>query len=568
MFLAQFYDGENLEVLHHPQDRARIQEWLSRDDLFRAWNAKFDYAFLTKSGYKMPHISRLHDGQIIAHLVDHNGPLALKKRAAAVLGDQAQDNERELKEWLSAERRRRKSESKKVGRELEEPTYKDVPMEIMKPYAESDVIFTKQVCDFYLPSLKESEELQEVYQLEQKLTGALFDIEQRGMPIDEQATRKFAKNLTTVLSDLEHQCVELSGNPEFNSRSSKQLRAALELRGADLSKVVDGSMDINNLSTVDDDLARAVLEYRSEQKILGTYILPMIEKTWDKTLRSYKYPYIQKGRIHPSFRQLGATTGRMSCSDPNVQNWPRDDLRLRYLLKAEEGKVLITCDLDSIELRLFAAFVGQGAIFDAVTQNLDLHQMTANAAGLKDYKRAHGVESARQRGKTLNYAILYGGGLRSLTKAFDVSMGEARRIRDRYHQAYPEVQQLQDNIIQKLYEQGYVTSPWGRRFISENPDKEGYKFINYLVQGTAADLIKESVVRLYEQDIPMISVVHDEIVVEVDVDKAEKTARLIEEAMIDHPRITDIVPLGAESQIVDRWSEAKDRDYKPEFIED
>jgi DNA polymerase-1 len=186
--------------------------------------------------------------------------------------------------------------------------------------------------------------------------------------------------------------------------------------------------------------------------------------------------------------------------------------------------------------------------------------------GLKDRERTGGViESARQRGKTMNYLQVYGGGVRTIRKTFGVDQNEARMLLDRYHTAFPEVGGLQRRIEYALVDRGYVKTPWGRRHRCWDARQEAYKFVNYLVQGTAADLLKASLVKLHEQGVPVIACVHDEIIAECDEKDAPEVAMLIEKAMTDHPEVNDRVPLGAAASIVKRWSDAKTPGYVPTY---
>lgn len=581
LFLVQFDDGFERVALRHPAQRREIQTWLDRDDIFRASNAKFDFHFLKAAGYRLPHLSRIVDAMISFHLVDSTSKLALKDRAFNVLGGHAAVDEKRVKEWLAAERRRRKKEATENETELIEPNYADVPDELMIPYALNDLVIQRELCNHYRKTLVKEPKLQELYKLERDVTEALFVMEERGMPIEKDDAEALYRELGDSVTRLEQECIDIAGDPDFNPRSPKQLLAKLLERGVpeeDVTKTARNaktkewetklSADVETLSKLDDELAAKVLQFRAEDKIRGTYVAPMLEKVWDGALRCWKHPYIINGRIHPSFRQLGARTGRMSCSDPNVQNWPRDDLRLRYLMKAKPGKKLVTADLDSIELRLFAAFAGEGDILRAIRDGHDLHQMTADAAGLKGRQRAHGFESPRQQGKTLNYAMIYAGGPAAIQRAFGVSAEEADAILKRYHAAYPEVRRLEQKVLERLDEWGFVTSPWGRRFPAgkdEQSKSRRKKFVNYLIQGTAADILKVAIVNLHKQGVPLISVVHDEIIAEVDEDQAEEVAKLIEFELTNHPRISKIIPLGAEAQIVDRWSDAKDPTFVPSF---
>jgi len=576
-FLAQFWDGTGEPVLLDPHtQRDEVQAWLDRGgkEGIRAWNTKFDMHMIESMGYQLPPQESWHDGMVIAHIVDERTSVALKARAAALFGEHERDNEKEVKAWLTEEMKRRRAEAKESGEEMIPPNYSDVPDEIMRPYAALDCILTKKICDTYERTM--TGPLGEVYEMERKVLGALYSAERRGIPVDREAAHRFEVELAENCERLHDKCVELAGISSFNPNSSVQIAEALERRGADLrhvsrsEKTGKPSMDSENLAAIDDELARSVEAFRAEYKVLGTYIRPMLHRSWEAGLKSYKQPFIaDDSRIHPNFRQVGARTGRMSCSDPNIQNWPRDDLRLRYLFRAEEGKALVTADLDAIELVLFAAFAGDGRLLRAVKAGEDMHVLAAKMMGLQDRERVGGVvESARQRGKTMNYLQVYGGGVRTICKTFGVNQKEARQLLDRYHSAFPEVSGLQRRIEYTLMDRGYVKTPWGRRHRCWDASKEAYKFVNYLVQGTAADLLKASLVSLHEQGVPVIACVHDEVIAEVDEKDAPEVARIIQKAMTDHPLIAERVPLGAEATIVKRWSDAKTPGYVPAYAKE
>jgi len=301
------------------------------------------------------------------------------------------------------------------------------------------------------------------------------------------------------------------------------------------------------------------LEFRSEYKVLSTYVRPMIGRTYESSINSYKEPFIAPdSRIHANYRQVGARTGRMSCSDPNMQNQPRDDLRLRYNIVADPGHMLVTCDLSNIEMVLFAAYCGEGRLLTAVQNGDDLHTLTAQMLGLRDRKRpGGGIETARQLGKTYNFSRIYGGGLRTIKRSFRCSMDEARLLKRRFDDAYPEVQRLQNRIQWRLEEDGYIQDKLisGRRFRVDLRD--AYKGTNYLIQGTAAALLKYAVIQLHKDGVPMVALVHDEIVAHVQKSEAEEAARLIEKRMTEFEGLQGVVPLRADAEIVHRWSDAK-----------
>lgn len=581
VFLAQFGlpTGE-VELLRHPQDAQRIQRLLGTDDGYEAWNTKFDMHHLASAGYVLPPQRQWHDGMVKAHIADERQSAALAARADLLGYPDARGHERELHAWILEERKRRRKAVKAGESELYvPPNYADVPWEIMEPYARDDILQTTYVSDIYERVLVNNAELAGLYDLEMQVLGALYDVERLGFPIDREAAVLFEAELLDELDRKLSRIQELAGDDDFNPNSGAQIIEALERRGADLRFVTNTKggkpkTDEENLSAIDDELAEAVLDWRATNKMYGTYVRRMLHD--DQGDYGVEPAYLgPDDRIHANFRQVGARTGRMSSSDPNLQNWHRDDLRLRYLVRARPGKVLVAADLDAIEMRLFAAFAGDGALLEAVRRGEDMHTLAADMVGLEDFKRSGGaVESRRQRGKTFNYSMAYGAGVRSLRKKFRVSQKEAKRmiaaykggyVDGAYQQgAFPEVQGLQDTIALKLQDRGYIKTPWGRRHRVDVRD--AYKGTNYLVQGTAADMFKEALVRVHEAGVPVIVANHDELVAEVDPSDAEEAAHVIQEALTDHPRITKVVPVDAEAKIVSRWSEAKDPSFTPSYM--
>lgn len=488
--------------------------------------------------------------------------------------------------------------------EYRRANYSHVPREIMEPYALEDVILTRRASDVYAPRLAESPDLAGTVEFERKAMDALYAIEKRGLPSRDEEYRKLEQEVIQNLSALSDTVMELAaeGDPvvyakqlagndwgkgkkwvdlsesgkirsyeggaaqltEFNAKSSAQILAALKARGANMEfmTVKDGkvSADADNLRAVDDELAAAILNFRSEYKVLSTYVRPMIGRSYVSSMNIYKEPFIAPdGRIHANYRQIGAQkTGRMSCSDPNMQNQPRDDLRLRYNIVADPGYKLISCDLSNVEMVLFAAYCGKGRLLDAVNNGEDLHVLTAKMLALRDRARPGGViETARQLGKVYNFTRIYGGGLRSIRRYFRCSLDEARILKRRFDEAYPEVGRLQNRIEYSLDDNGYIQDKLisGRRYRVAMQDS--YKATNYLVQGTAASLLKYAVIKLHEDGIPMVALIHDEIVAHVPEKDAPEAARLIEQRMVEFEGLKGIVPLRAEAEIIDRWSDAK-----------
>lgn len=582
-FLYQFEapDGSNEAIVVGERGwESQVQMWLDRgaQEGLRAWNSKFDLHFGANHGFRLPPEDKWYDGMIDAHVIDERRSVALKSVGKEVLGDGADDLQKELKKFLSDERARRKKAAHEADEELIEPTYKDVPRELIIPYGLEDVGLTRRIGEVYDPIIAATPDLQGVVDFERDVLAALFAVERRGFPVDEQGYRMLHHEVAENLERLEKIAEDLAAEGiseedaetfEFNPKSSKQIYAALKRRGADLRFVTNESMDAENLATVEDPLANAILEFRAEFKALSTYVEPMISRSYDSGLRAWKMPYAcPDGRVHANYRQLGARTGRMSCSDPNMQNQPRDDLRLRYNFRAEPGHKLVACDLSNVEMRIFAFYAGEGDIREAIIRGEDLHSMTAKNVGIRDRARAGGtIESARQRAKMFNFSIVYGGGVRTIRKQQRCTQDEARLMLRRYHDAYPEVKRLQNRIEWALYDRGYVAAKAmsGRRFRCADPGKDAYKYMNYLVQGTSADVLKAALVRLHKQGVPVVGLIHDEIVAHVEEKDAPEVKHLIEQAMTDHPSITEKVPLEAEGEIIDRWSEAKDPTFKPKW---
>lgn len=576
-FLYIFGDdsGTCVAIPFSEENRPKIQAWFDRakDEGIRAWNSKFDRAFADAAGFDLPPDGKWHDGMIVAHAVDERRSVALKAVASQLFGEQSADLQKQVKTWLTEERARRKKLAHDTGSELVEPNYGDVPMEIMEPYALEDVILTRKVSEQYAPVLEEASDLAGIVEFERQVMDALYAVEKRGLPADAEGYRKLEVEVIKNLEGLSDTCDKLAaegGVEDFNPKSTANIIEALKGRGADISFMSEKngklSADRESLSTVDDDLALAVLEFRSEFKVLSTYVRPMIDRSYETSLRAWKEGFIAPdGRIHANYRQLGARTGRMSCSDPNIQNQPRDDLRLRYNIVAPPGYKIVTCDLSNIEMRLFAAYAGEGALLRAVQAGEDLHALTAKKLGLQDRKRAGGyVESARQLGKTYNFSRIYGGGLRTIRRQFRCTMDEARLYKRRFDEAYPEVVNLQHIIDYRLQDRGYIKSLWGRRFRVDQRDS--FKAVNYLVQGTAADLLKQSLIRLHADGVPVVGLVHDEVLALVPEDEAEDTRDLIIKRLTEHDdRLDGVVPLAAEGDIVDRWSQAKDPAFVPKW---
>jgi DNA polymerase I-like protein with 3'-5' exonuclease and polymerase domains len=579
MFMAQFLgpDDEQATILRHPEDKEEIQRWLDKDAYFRAWNAGFDFHHFEAAGYTLPPRDRWEDGMLAAHVLDERRSVALQAVGDKMFGTEPWPEgagielEKAVKSWLSNENKARRKHSKETGEKFTIANYSNVPDELMEPYAAHDVELQRRICSAIVPQLDSNPDLVKVYELERKVLSAKFDIEKLGMGIDESGARKLEVELENELTKTRLDLFALVGDDEFNPNSPMQLEEAFLRRGVDLSHIEKSgktgrrSMAADVLEGIDDDLARLMEDFRGADKMMSTYVRPLLHDEPDTDM-GYRYATLHTdGRLHTDFRQVGARTGRMSSS-PNLQNWPRDDLRMRHLVVADEGKKLVAVDLDSIELLIFAAFLGPESIILKMMKNgEDMHTHTAKMLGMKERDRGAGiVESPRQRGKKRNYEAIYGGGLKAMKKWHGIDTAMARKWQARFDEAYPEISEFTDMIELRLEERGFIKTPFGRRHRAYNPqfaDRESYRFVNYLVQGTAADIFKEAVVRTHEAGIPMIGLCHDEILAEVDAADAEDAKQEIQGFMCDFPQINRLIQITADGQIVDRWSHAKDPDF-------
>lgn len=583
VFLAQFFDGFEAELFPSPGERDLIQQRLSVDDDYRAWNAKFDLHFLESSGYTLPPENAWHDGMVAAHIIDERKSVALQAVGDRLFGAESAGagTEAAVKAWLSQEKRDRRKASKDSGTLFVPPNYSEVPWDIMAPYAEHDVRLQREVCDVIYPAIERNPEFKALYEMEQRVLATLYHAEHRGIPFDRNALIDMEASLLPGLDAARDKCVVIvkagcDGFDNFNPGSPKQISEALDRMCAD-TRLMSRSTDTKQLKTDEENLvacphplAQAVLEFRSKQKL---YAMLRRILHGDSDDEKFPEPYLTgEDRVHPNFRQCGARTGRMSCSNPNFQQFHRDNLSLRYCVQAGPGKKLVVCDLEGIELRLLAAFAGDGPLTEMFKRGEDPHAGVADLIGLRDHKRPDGsLESARSRGKRWNYLKNYGGGQKAGMKWLQMSKQEFQAAKARYESAFPEVKGLEARILEALYDKGYVKTPWGRRhrcYNQNNADREAYKFTAALLQGTAGDLFKDSAARVHAQGVPLIAFVHDELIAEVDEADAEEAGHILEEALTTHPVVEAKVPLEAEAMIVDRWSDAKTPGWKPDYGKD
>ena len=402
-------------------------------------------------------------------------------------------------------------------------------------------------------------------ELEEPLALVLADMETAGFRIDREGIAAYGRQLGELADGLEKQIYQLAGVPEgFNINSPKQLGDIL----FDVLKLPHGKKTKTGYSTNAEILEKlrpyhpivdAVLDYRQLTKLKSTYADGLL-KVADA-----------HGRVHTTFRQTGTATGRLSSTEPNLQNIPvRTELGRelrRYFLPENRDYVIVDADYSQIELRLLAAVSGDENLCEAFREGADIH--TSTAAAVFGVPRDCVTPEMRKRAKAVNFGIMYGIGAFSLADDIGVSRQEAQAFIDRYLGQFPRVDAYLKQTIASAYENGYVTTLFGRRrYIAElaGKNKMQQKFgervaMNSPIQGTAADLIKLAMIRVHRRlreeglDARLILQVHDELLIESNRTCADRAQEILRTEMESAAHLS--VPLTVEIHAGDTWFAAK-----------
>jgi DNA polymerase-1 len=420
-----------------------------------------------------------------------------------------------------------------------------------------------------LRGLLVKEDLQGLYEdLEHPLIPVLVEIERAGVKIDPAALASQAERVDQEMTRLAARVYALAGE-EFNINSPKKLSEVLfdrlgmrteTIRRTTKTKAQSTSFEVLEELALSHELPKLVLEWRGLQKLKGTYI---------DALPALVHP--ATGRVHTCFNQAVAATGRLSSSDPNLQNIPiRTEIgrEIRRAFVAEPGNVLISADYSQIELRVLAHLAGEQTLVDAFNKGEDIHDRTARKVfGDKSGLSAHEL---RRRAKIINYALLYGKQAFTLAKDIGVSRQEAQEFIDAYFAGFPAVRGFLDGLLEEARRTGVVKTMFGRRrLVPDLNNRNGQirgraerEATNLPIQGTAADILKRAMIDVHRV-LPsvaggrarMILTVHDELLFETPKDAAEETAALVRERM-EHA-VTLNVPLEVDLGIGESWKEAK-----------
>lgn len=452
-----------------------------------------------------------------------------------------------------------------AGKGKKQLTFNQIALEQAAPYAAEDADVTLQLHLAMWPQLKENAELLKVFnEIEMPLLPVLSHIERTGVLIDQSILATHSIELTKRLAELEIQAHELAEEP-FNLASTKQLQAILyEKQKLPVLKKTPGGAP----STNEEVLAELALDYPLPKVILEYRGLAKLKTTYTDKLPLMINPV--SGRVHTSYHQAVTATGRLSSSDPNLQNIPvRNDegRRIRQAFIAPEGYRIVAADYSQIELRIMAHLSQDEGLLKAFAAGEDIHRATAaEVFGLPLDKVTH---EQRRSAKAINFGLIYGMSAFGLARQLGIPRGEAQRYMDLYFERYPGVLEYMERTRQQAASQGYVSTLDGRRlYLPDVSSSNGMRrkaaeraAINAPMQGTAADIIKRAMIEvdawLQAQEEPlvrMIMQVHDELVFEVHESVLEASNQRIRELMENS--MTLAVPLKVDVGVGANWDEA------------
>ncbi|MDX8335318.1 DNA polymerase I [Candidatus Cetobacterium colombiensis] len=418
------------------------------------------------------------------------------------------------------------------------------------------------------PELMKELEVNNLYEVlketEMPLIRVLADMEIEGIKISPEYFSKYSLELEEKLEQLTKKIYE-DAQGEFNINSPKQLGEVLfiNLNIPPIKKTKTGfSTDgevLEKLAEQGYEIAKYILEFRKLSKLKSTYVDPL-PKMVD-----------QNNRLHTTFNQTGTATGRLSSSDPNLQNIPvrtEDGMKIRAGFIAKEGSVLLGIDYSQIELRVLAEISQDENLIEAYSENQDLHSLTARK--IFDLREDETVtREQRDAAKTVNFSIIYGKTAFGLSQELKISPKEASEYITRYFEQYPSVKHLEKEIIMYAEEHGYVETYFKRKRIIEGINSKNRVIksqaermaVNTVIQGTAAEVLKKVMINLYnflkdKNDIYMLLQVHDELIFEVEKDKVLKYKEEIEKIMRESIKFSK-VKLEVNSSIGNSWAETK-----------
>ena len=450
-----------------------------------------------------------------------------------------------------------------AGKGKNQLTFNQIPLEQAAEYAAEDADVTMKLQQVLWEKLSKEPTLEKLFkEMELPLLGVLSRMERRGVLINSDALFLQSNEIANRLSELEEQAYALAGQP-FNLASTKQLQEILfdKLGLPVIQKTPKGAPSTNEEVLEElafsHELPKVLVEHRGLSKLKSTYTdkLPQMVNP-------------QTGRVHTSYHQAVTATGRLSSSDPNLQNIPirnEEGRRIRQAFIAREGFTVVAADYSQIELRIMAHLSQDQGLINAFTQGKDIHRSTA--AEIFGVALDEVTSEQRRNAKAINFGLIYGMSAFGLSRQLGIGRADAQSYMDLYFKRYPGVQTFMHDIREKAKAQGYVETLFGRRlYLPDINSSNGMRrkaaervAINAPMQGTAADIIKRAMIQLDQKlqndpDIAMIMQVHDELVFEVQSEKVAFYSELIKTQMESAADL--VVPLIVDVGQGTNWDEA------------
>ncbi|PTA48572.1 DNA polymerase I [Shewanella morhuae] len=452
-----------------------------------------------------------------------------------------------------------------AGKGAKQLTFNQIPLETAAPYAAEDADITLRLHQHLWPRLEKEAELAAMFtEIELPLIQVLSDIERQGVLIDSMLLGQQSDELARKIDTLEEKAYDIAGE-KFNLASPKQLQVLFfEKLGYPITKKTpkgapSTAEEVLVELALDFPLPKVILEHRSLSKLKSTYTdkLPLMVNA-------------KTGRVHTSYHQANAATGRLSSSEPNLQNIPirtEEGRRIRQAFVAPAGRKILAADYSQIELRIMAHLSQDDGLLTAFAAGKDIHRATAAEVFGTDFDEV--TTEQRRRAKAVNFGLIYGMSAFGLARQLDIPRHEAQTYIDTYFARYPGVLRYMEETRAGAADLGYVSTLFGRRlYLPEIRDRNAMRrqgaeraAINAPMQGTAADIIKKAMINIAQWiktetkgEITMIMQVHDELVFEVDADKAEELKKTVCCLMAQAANLD--VELLAEAGIGDNWDEA------------
>lgn len=508
-------------------------------------NAKFDRLILRRHG--LPVAGTCHDTMLAAWLLEPSGRgIGLKEQAWQRLGIEMLP----IDELIKQGRKRL--------------TMDQVLIERAAPYACADADMTLRLLSVMRRELEALDQWELYAEMELPLVPVLMDMETVGMSVDRDYLQEMSDELSERLAEIEEAVYEMAEHP-FNLRSTQQLGEVLfeELGLPVVRRTKTGystAADVLQQLENEHPIIASVLEYRELEKLRGTYADALIDLINPET-----------GRIHTSFNQTGTSTGRLSSSDPNLQNIPvRTELgrRVRKAFVAGPGHLLLSCDYSQVELRLLAHLSQDPELLAAFHRDEDVHATTA--AAVFDIPLDEVTYEQRSLAKAINFGLMYGMSAYGLSARTDLSVEEATRFVEAYFERFSKVREYLDDTIARAHRDGYVETIMGRRRYfpglaqhssGQHERRAERAAVNMPIQGSAADIIKLAMIELDRHlrekgsESHMLLQVHDELVLEVPEKELEATRELVVHTMRNAYRLD--VSLKVDVAVGQNWMELK-----------